>query len=238
MYIDWLKASEDERKQLYVATRAVADAADISVEEIMDAALGRKVLMGTDYMSTFRRGKIRRSYSKLIFQWISANHLSIASNIAPQLFRLSDFDLLNKMVSERANRDRIGIARFERSMGLVARKRDKPIAEETLCLGEDFCFHLDSKAAGFAVALQGVRNEWHLMPLGNNETPYFQVVCGSQFLPLDERARPERLVENEDRGLHQFVLAVVDHPENIPTHATDIDRLSSAHLYSVSVQFN
>ncbi|GLO70467.1 hypothetical protein MACH17_19840 [Phaeobacter inhibens] len=88
MDIDWLKADEDERKRLYVVTRAVADAVDVSVEEIMDAALGRKTLMGTDYISTFRRGKIRRSYAKLIHGWIAENHIEIANGIAPDLFPL------------------------------------------------------------------------------------------------------------------------------------------------------
>ena len=194
--IDWLKANEDERKRLYVATRAVADAADKSVEEIMDAALGRKALMGTDYMSTFRRGKIRRSYAKLIHGWIAENHIDIANGVAPDLFPLPSTTAWNRYIKEHAIHGKLSIVRFEKqSFGLVQRKKDQPMPDEVLNLGEEFCFHLDSDINGSAVAFQGHKGQWHTLPLGPNGEPPMRIETGEQLLPVDEHGQPETLTE-------------------------------------------
>jgi hypothetical protein len=119
----------------------------------MDAALGRKALMGTDYMSTFRRGKIRKSYAKLIHGWIAGNCIEIANNIAPNLFPRPHTDAWTLYLAEHAIHGKLRIARFGRNtMGLVQRKKDLPKPDEVLKLGEEFCFHLDSDIEGYAVA--------------------------------------------------------------------------------------
>lgn len=237
MDIDWLKASEDDRKRLYVATRAVADAGDISVEEIMDAALGRKALMGTDYMSTFRRGKIRKSYAKLIHGWIVTNHLEIANGIAPDLFPLSHTDAWQQYLEKHAIQGSLRIARFDKSMGLVQRKRSQPTPEEVLKLGEEFCFHLDSEIDDHAVAFQEYEGNVHPLPLGSKDGLSMSIKAGEQFLPLDEAGRPEKLSEASDLGHHKFVVAVLGDAEKPSTTTAALDLEKGAVLHALSVQF-
>jgi hypothetical protein len=216
--IDWLKASEDQRKQLYVATRAVADAGNTTVEEIMDAALGRKALMGTDYTSTFRRGKIRKSYAKLIHGWITGNYIEIANNIAPNLFPRPHTDAWEQYLAKHAIHGKLRIARFgRRSMGLVQRKNDLPKPDEVLKLGEEFCFHLDSDMSGYVVAFQEYKGILHPLPLGPYGEPHTQVQEGEQLLPLNASRRPERLSEETDLGCHRFIVGVEPEAADLPT---------------------
>lgn len=227
--IDWLKASEDQRKQLYVTTRAVADASNTTVEEIMDAALGRKALMGTDYMSTFRRGKIRKSYAKLIHGWIADNHIEIANNIAPDLFPLSHTNAWEQYLAEHAIHGKLRIARFGRqSMGLVQRKKKQPKPDEVLKLGEEFCFHLDSDLDGYAVAFQRYQGSMYPLPLGPNGELQIQVQVGQQFLPVNADGHPERLSEEVDLGHHRFIVVV-------ETDATD---LPDGHAHPTPSKYN
>ena len=235
--IDWLKASEDQRKQLYVATRAVADAVSTTVEEIMDAALGRKALMGADYMSTFRRGKIRKSYAKLIHGWVSENHIEIANNIAPDLFPLPHTDAWTQYLAEHAIHGRLRIARFGRnSMGLVQRKKDLPKPDEVLKLGEEFCFHLDSDMDGFAVAFQEYKGVMHPIPLGVNGELEAQAQKGEQLLPVSANGQPERLSEEVDLGHHRFIVVVETDAADLPTESTPPTSSEHKGIHSVAVQ--
>lgn len=235
--IDWLKATEDERKRLYVATRAVADASGLSVEEIMDAALGRKALMGTDYMSTFRRGKIRRSYAKLIHGWIAENHIQIANQIAPDLFVIPNTDAWGRYLETNAIHGKLRIARFDKTMGLVQRKASQPKPEEVLKLGEEFCFHLDSDISGYAVAFQEYEGKLHPLPLGQNDNLEATIEIGEQFLPIDDNGRPERLTEASDLGHHRFVVIVAKNVEILPTDVNPPEPDSGVCVHMIRVQF-
>ncbi len=238
MDIDWLKASEDLRKQLYVATRAVADAGNTTVEEIMDAALGRKALMGTDYLSTFRRGKIRKSYAKLIHGWIAENHIEIANGIAPELFPLPHTDAWDQYLAEHAIHGKLRIARFGRqSMGLVQRKKDQPKPDEVLKLGEEFCFHLDSDIDGYAVAFQEYKGVMHPLPLGVNGELQAQIQKGEQFLPLNMDGHPERLSEDSDLGGHRFIIVATEHHQKLLTVSTPTDFSDNVIAHLIAIQF-
>lgn len=235
--IDWLKATEDERKRLYVATRAVADASDLSVEEIIDAALGRKALMGTDYMSTFRRGKIRRSYAKLIHGWVTENHIQIANYIAPDLFALPNTDVWDRYLETHAIHGKLRIARFDRSMGLVQRKRSQPKPEEVLKLGEEFCFHLDSEISGYAVAFQEYEGKLHPLPLGQNDDLATTIEIGEQFLPIGDNGRPEQLSEASDLGHHTFIVAIAEQVKDLVSLDTAPTADSELNTHVVRVYF-
>ncbi|MCV6576551.1 MAG: hypothetical protein OIF58_12510 [Cohaesibacter sp.] len=235
--IDWLQATEEQRKQLYVATRAVADACDTSVEEIIDAALGRKVLMGTDYISTFRRGKIRRSYAKLIHAWISENHAANASTIAPSLFTWHHTDAWRDYLKDHAIQGTLRIARFDKSMNLVQRPRRQPKPEETLRLGEEFCFHLNSDTDGYAVAFQRYKGQTHPLPLGLNDEPSIKINLGEQFLPIDETGQPEVLSETEDAGHHQFIICIADDCSRLPTQERPPQPDEGVIIYIIRLQF-
>jgi hypothetical protein len=236
--IDWLKATEDQRKQLYVATRAVADAADITVEAIIDAALGRKVLMGADYISTFRRGKIRRSYAKLVYGWIVKRHLQTAQAIATDLFPLPHADAWEELIDTKAIHGELRIARFGRaSMGLVQRADKQPKPTEVLKLGEEFCFHIETGMEGYLTAYQGYRDQWHLLPLGADGAAITLIQQEAVFLPMNDEGQPVPLVENEDVGYHRFVIIIAKEERDLPTPEQPHNGGANVVVHEVLVQF-
>lgn len=238
MEINWLKATEDERKQLYIVSRAVADAADISMDNILDAATGRRVLMGTDYILTFRRGKIRRSYAKLIYGWIAEHHSEVANSISPDLFPKRHANAWGKYLDDNAIQGKLRIARFgKKSMGLVERKRKQPKPEEILKLGEEFCFQLESDIDGYAVAFQEYEGTIHPLPLELGNDLGGNVQSGEQFLPVDDQSQPEKLTEASDLGYHRFVIAIAMKSEELPTEATPPDIGGNVVAHIVRVQF-
>ncbi|UZD92129.1 hypothetical protein [Cognatishimia activa] len=205
MDIDWLKASENERKQLYIATRAVADAADISVEAIMDAALGRRVLMGTDYMSTFRRGKIRRSYAKLIYQWISENHFGKAHSLAPAIFSETPEQLWQAIVDEKAHSDNLQIMSVPTEFGIARRNSQRGKVATTIRFGTLYCLEFESHEERSAILFQKVHGHWYNIEIGPRAMTSAVLKTGLNFLPQGIRG-PDPLYEEEHEGVHEFVL--------------------------------
>lgn len=217
MEIDWLKASEEDRKKLYVATRAVADAIDMSVEEIMDASLGRKALMGTDYMSTFRRGKIRRSYAKLIYQWIAGHHHSTAHKLYADLFPKRPTDAWDDHLDQHAISGRLKLVRFSQSsFGLVARAREATAPDETIKLGDPFCLQINCTEDGYSVAFQIYAGKWHSLPLVSDGSLTVQLKSGDQLLPITTDAKPDPIVERHDAGPHKFVVLIAPERDALP----------------------
>lgn len=238
MDIDWLKASENERKQLYVASRAVADAADISVEEIMDAALGRKVLMGTDYMSTFRRGKIRRSYAKLIYQWISENHFGKAHSLAPAIFSETPEQRWQAIVDERAIPDKLNIVLVETEFGIARRSSQRRQAATTIRFGALYCLEFEYHEEATAILFQKVHGQWHNIEIGAGMATPANLKAGINFLPQG-LSGCDPLHEEEHEGIHDFVL-VASRKSKIPAQINQlIDWITAndCELHKTSVQF-
>ncbi|MBT8154033.1 hypothetical protein KMP13_08995 [Epibacterium ulvae] len=238
MDIDWLKASEDQRKQLYVATRSVADASDTTVEAIMDAALGRKALMGTDYMSTFRRGKIRRSYAKLIHGWIANHHPELGHQFAADLFPQPNTDAWGQFLDEHAVRGQLRSVKFKpSSLGLVERARQTVKPDDTLRLGEKFCLQIECKGGRYAQAYQIYKGQWHPIPLCDDGSMTARIAEGDGLLPIQFDGTPDPLVEQRDTGPHQFVVITSQTGDDLP----DLDTIPTPsetvewHVISVHV---
>lgn len=239
MDIDWLKASENERKQLYIATRAVADAADISVEEIIDAALGRKVLMGTDYMSTFRRGKIRRSYAKLIYKWISENHFGKAHSLAPAIFSETPEQRWQAIVDERAIPDKLNIVLVETGFGIARRSSERTKAATTIRFGALYCLEFEYHEEATAILFQKVHGQWHNIEIGPDGAAAAKLKPSLNLLPQSSNGRPDPLYEEEHEGIHEFVL-VTSRESKIPTQINQLIDWITANdcgLHKSSVQF-
>ena len=239
MDIDWLSASEDDRKQLYVATRAVADANDLSVEDIIDAALGRKALMGTDYISTFRRGKIRRSYAKLIHAWIADNHLEIANNVAPDLFVLPNTDAWDSYIDEHGICGRLQIKRFTKDrLNLIQKVKDRASPDARLKLGEEFCFFLRTESNAHAIGFERHKGKWHVMPLGHNGSSSFQLQSDEPHFPIDGSGTIERLTEESDLNMHRFVFILAEDVNDLPQKPDIKDISQEAELHYIDVLFS
>lgn len=240
MEIDWLQASEDERKRLYIATRAVTDATNTSIEAIMDKALGRKILMGTDYQSNFRRGKIRKAYAKLIYEYLAEHHVEIARKIAPDLFTLPHTTAWEQLIETQGIDGRLHAVPITKRMGLTARRSNIRMPTTDLRLNQDYCFELDSDMDGHAVAFEGYQGQWHSLPLGADDRhPTAKIIQGRQFMPVDANDNPIALVETDDIGLHQFVIVLGADPD-LPV---EIDAIAERHasmpmeIHSLIIRF-
>jgi hypothetical protein len=233
---NWKTATKADRAALYLVARAVADTTNLSVEAIMEQAFGHKLIVGTDYLSNFRSGAIGRPKAKLIHAWIAEHYADTAHAVDPQSFPKPHTDAWGEYLAEHAIYDKLRIARFDKSMGLVQRKRDQPIPDEVLKLGEEFCFQLDNGIKGHAVAFQIHKGTAHPLPLGLKDQLTAKVQRGNQFLPLDEAENPERLTETEDPGLHQFIIAVARDLRTLPTTNKSPNQYDDVEVHLVKVQ--
>ncbi|WP_066707198.1 hypothetical protein [Celeribacter ethanolicus] len=239
MDIDWLKASEEERMQLYKLTFNVGKLLNLTVYQIMDAALGRKIVMGKDYVANFRKGKIRRAYAKLIYEWLTEHHFDLLLQVAPEKFPETPEQRWQAILEERARSDCFRLVLVPKTMGIVERESQLKPADLTLRLGERFCFELDSEAEGHAVALQSVRGQWHNIPLGSEGETSAPVQVGKSHLPKIPNGQLDPLAENHDEGLHEFVLVTAseaDIPADIKSLVTWVFE-HPCDLHQVKVQF-
>lgn len=237
MDIDWLTSSEEDRKRLYAVTHDVGNILNMSVEQVMDAALGRRAPIGTDYVANFRKGKIRRSFAKLIYEWIAEHHSDLGRKVEASWFPDTNTDAWEVYLAEHAIHGKLRIARFGRTeMGLVQRAKGQPKPDEVLKLGEEFCFHLESDGAGYAVAFQGYKGQWHPMPLGDTEELATRLIEAAQFLPSDAEGMPAPLVETEDLGHHTFIVALAERTDQLPTQEAPPPN-GSSEVHMVRVQF-
>ncbi len=237
--IDWLTATEDQRKRLYIATRAVADTADTTVEAIIDAALGRKMLMGADYISTFRRGKIRRSYAKLIHGWITEHHLQTARAIAADLFSKPHTDEWDDYVEESGIRGQLQLKRFTKDrLNLIKKVKDRDVPDAALKLGEEFCFFLRIDAHAYVIGFERYKEQWHTIPLGAEGSPVFQLPSNAPHFPVDANGEIERLSEESDLDLHRFAFVISQDANDLP-HKPDIEDIGQdAKLHYIDVLFS
>jgi hypothetical protein len=234
---NWKTATKADRAVLYQVARTIADTTNLSVEAIMEQAFGHKLMVGTDYLSNFRSRAIGRPKAKLIHAWIAEHHAETAHAIDARLFPKRHTDAWADCIDAHAIYGKLSIARFDKSMGLVQRKRSQPKADEVLKLGEEFCFHLDSEIKGHAVAFQMYKGTMHPLPLGLDEELSTVIQREEQFLPLDENGNPDKLTEINDLGQHRFVVAVADDAEDLPTSTQPPDQNSDIAVHVVSVQF-
>ena len=233
----WKTAAKAYRAALYQVARAVADTTNLSVEAIMEEAFGHKLMVGTDYLSNFRSGAIGRPKAKLIHAWLAINHADTAHAVDPRLFPTTHTDAWANYLANHAIHGKLRIVRFDKSMGLVQRKRMQPIPDEVLRLGEEFCFHLESDIKGHAAAFQLYEGILHPLPLGLNDATTTSIPKGEQFLPLDEAGQPDLLSEAHDLGLHQFVVAVADDASKLPSSPEPPKLEDNVEIRTIRVQF-
>ncbi|MBI1494211.1 hypothetical protein [Halocynthiibacter styelae] len=233
---NWKTATKADRAALYHVARAIADSTNLSVEAIMEQAFGHKLMVGTDYLSNFRSGTIGRPKAKLIHAWIAEHHAETACAIDPKLFPKPHTDVWADYLEHHAIHGKLSIARFDKSMGLVQRKRDQPIPDEVLKLGEEFCFHLDSGIKGHAVAFQIHKGTVHPLPLGPGCSLTVSIKKGEQFLPVDLDAKPEMLTETDDLGSHRFVVIVNDDVKRLPTQTQFPTQNCDACIHVLKIQ--
>lgn len=235
---NWKTATKADRAALYHVARAIADTTNLTVEAIMEQAFGHKLMVGTDYLSNFRSGVIGRPKAKLIHAWIAKHHSETAHAIDPRLFPKQHTNAWADYLENHAIKGKLSLTRFDKSMGLVQRKRNHPKPEEVLKLGEAFCFHLCSEIKGRAVAFQMYKGVMHQLPLGLDGEFLTSIRRGEQYLPIDETGEPEKLVETSDIGQHRFIVAVTEDRSKLPTVTQPPLTIGDVRVHHLSVQIS
>jgi hypothetical protein len=237
--IDWLTASEEDRKRLYAVTRDVGKVLNMSVEQVMDAALGRTAPIGTDYVANFRKGKIRRSFAKLIYEWIEEHHADLGRKYEESWFPQANTDAWGRYVEKHSIRGQLQIKRFTKDeLNLIKKIKDRDAPDATLKLGEEFCFFLQSDIIAYVIGFERYKGEWHVVPLGIIGSPTFQLQRDEPHFPIDTRGAIERLSEESDLGMHRFAFAVSQNTNDLPPKPDIKDIGQDAQLHYIDVLFS
>ncbi|APX17044.1 hypothetical protein BWR17_15195 [Phaeobacter inhibens] len=196
-----------DKAKLYPVLKALADLAPRKTPElIMDDAVGYPVARGQDYARNMRRGEIAATYATLIHQWLTENHFELAHRLAAEIFPETPEQRWQTILDERARTDSFRLVQVPLVMGILERESQLKPVDSIIRLGERFCFELDSEEEGFVIALQGVRGQWHNIPLGSNGEASAPIKIGANHLPRLSEGQLDPLTENHDEGLHEFVL--------------------------------
>ncbi|HAT86956.1 MAG TPA: hypothetical protein DCS30_14030 [Rhizobiales bacterium] len=235
--IDWLKATIDQRKLLYKVARGIADTGIITVEEILFEAVGPSLQMGTDYVSSFRAGKIKRSYAALVHAWLGEHYLFQSRKIMPELFPMPHTDAWQEYVKAHAIRGQLHILKIGDGLDMVQRSRHKQKPDSILKIGDDFCFRLNSDATGYAVAFVIYSGQMTLLPLGPNEEQTVTIKEGRQLFPLDEDGHLDPLAEEINLGPHTFIISVASERSDLPTLTRLLKPDDQVQTHAVRVEF-
>ncbi|MEP1585513.1 MAG: hypothetical protein ABJR46_14965 [Tateyamaria sp.] len=211
-----------DKAKLYPVLKALADLDPRKTPDlIMDDAVGYPVARGQDYVRNMRRGEIAATYAALIHQWLLEHHFDLAHRLAPEIFPETPEQPWRAIVDERAITGQFRLVLVPITMGIVERESQLTPADTTIRLGERFCFELDSEIEGHAVAFQAVRSQWHNIPLGPNGEVSAPIQSGQNRLPKTQDDKLDPLTENDDEGLHEFVL-VTAMADNMPIDINSI----------------
>lgn len=229
-----------DKAKLYPVLKALADLDPRKTPElIMDDAVGYPVARGQDYVRNMRRGEIAAAYAALIHQWLLENHFDLSHRLAPEIFPETPEQRWQAIVNERAVSNRFRLVLVPLTMGIVERDSQLKPADTTIRLGERFCFELDSETEGHAIAFQGMRGQWHNVPLGPKGEACALIQSGQNRLPKTSDGKLDPLTESHDEGLHEFVLITAktdDIPTNIQSLNTWIaDRPNTLHRITVQI---
>ncbi len=228
------------KAQLYPVLKALADLDPRKTPElIMDDAVGHPIARGQDYVRNMRRGEINSTFADLTYQWLLEHHFDLAHRISPEIFPETPEQRWQAILDERAITNRFRLVLVPREMGVVQRKSQLKPAGATLSLGQHFCFELDSEAEGYAIALQGVRGQWHNIPLGSDGGVIAPLKRGMNQLPQMPDGTLDPLSETHDEGQHEFVLVTAP-SSGIPTTVKTLIPLVSkadCDLYCINVCF-
>lgn len=214
--------NKEHKAKLYPVLKALAGLSPRKTPElIMNEAVGYPIARGTDYTRNMRRGDIDSMYARLTYDWLEAHHFDLAHRISPEIFSETVERRWQRILDERAIESRLKLLLVPTTLGIVERESELKPVDTTIRLGQRFCFELVSETKGHAIALQGVRGQWHATPLGMDGAATIALGPGINRFPQTDKERLDPLIENNDEGEHLFVVITAESVD-IPT---DIKRL-------------
>lgn len=210
--IDWLSATQEDRKQLYGVCREILERTGTTWTKLFREALDVERDTSDGALATFRNGRISRKDAAGIAEWIITHHLDVAVGKAPALFDPAAKSDWARFLDEHGEYGRVRVIVEGRDRGLIQRATNAPIATEPIPLGTPFWFEIDSPRAGSMIALEGYGKVWYpFSPHSDGVTLSTECMEGTQILPRDSATdRPIALHEAEDDGLHAYVFLIAD----------------------------
>lgn len=232
--------AKEHKKQLYKVLRALADLdPSETVETLFDKGVGKTVARGIDYMNNVRKGDYSSTFAALIYRWLLEQHFPIAHQFAADIFPQTIAMRWRAILDERANKGQFTIAAVRHGMGLVQRASRIAGADVVLKLGQFFCLQLTSERTGYAVALQGLSNDWHAIEIGQDGGYVCQIKPGKNLVPRLDDGLIDPLSEDGAAGFYDFVLVHAD-SETIPVTIDDLVTWVNAHqcdIHQVTATF-
>lgn len=226
------------KKRLYAVLKALADVhPNKGPLDFLDESLGRPLSRGTDYLSNVRKGRFATSIAQQLYQWLQVNHFDLGRSLEPDWFSASYLSAWDRYVEDHGTHGALQIKRFVKDeLNLIRKVRDRQNSDAELKLDEEFCFFLRTEFNVRAIMFERYQGEWHVIPLGENGTAIFKLLCNEPHFPTDGFGAIERLAEGSDLGLHRFALAVAENATDLPT-TPDADAIKqgiSLHYLDVS----
>lgn len=212
---DWLNATEDDRRALYVLTKQVVDGQfQGKWPTFYTEVFNRKFETGIGYEDNFRKGKISRINANAIARWLEKTQPSFRA----QLIELLQPDAIVRWSDFLSTNGRVGGLRLIRPaeiniVGLAGRSR---VPQEQVRIGEEFLLQLTSSIEGAAIGLQKSGGRWFHLPL-SDDGGGLMVGTGTNIIPRSADAGlPIPLSEDGDRGIAHFAILITpgDAPSN------------------------
>lgn len=210
--IDWLSATQEDRKQLYGVCREILERTGTTWTKLFREALHVERDTSDGALATFRNGRISRKDAAGIAEWIIIHHLDVAVGKAPALFDPAAKADWATFLDEHGQYGRVRVIVDRRDRGLIQRAADAPVATDPIPLGTPFWFEIDSPRAGSMIALQGYRKLWYPFSL-HSDGASLSTACveGTQIVPRDpDTDRPIALHEADDDGRHAYVFLIAN----------------------------
>lgn len=203
---DWLKATEEERRALYVATKRVVDghfrgdwrkvlAEALAIREVSDSFDGN-----------FRKGKISRKDAAAIGRWLAREQPVEFQLLEAALARHAGLGWTDFLQSHQ----KTGTLRLVRAtdLGLVGLAGRVKAATQKVALSEEFFLQLTTAINGTVIGLQRSRGSWFYLPL-DDATGSPIVPTGTTILPrCANDGAPIPLCEDSERGTVLFAVVV------------------------------
>lgn len=209
MGVDWLKATEEERKALYRVVRAIAGASDTDILGVIAQAEDTPMRRGTGYETNFNHGKIGRKLAKVIAQWVEEHHRDLAHETEPEVFPISMSTIWSKYLAQHGITGQLRIRPKSRGRDLVTFEAEATADHHVLALGEPFTLSLENSRRGVCMGYQIYREKWYSFPLSKTQA-WLKADGGQIILPQMADGSPAHMVEREHTDLHRFVIVVAD----------------------------
>ncbi|MEP3348007.1 MAG: hypothetical protein ABJN34_03270 [Litoreibacter sp.] len=205
--------STEHKAQLYTAIVAAAKLANEYFDDFLQIPFDQPWSLSPSSRRNLQRGAYSEIRAKVLYEFLLKQHFTVAHREAPKIFPYTPEMRWKKIVDEQAVEGQLKLLSIKQEMGIVQRASAMDAAQTTIKLGQEFCFELTSAIDCYALLLQGIRNTWHPVPLGQDGAMTAQIVVGANLLPQTSEGKPDPLVESHDLGLHEFVMVTTQTPD-------------------------